>query len=202
MRPLFQRAVRAFGIAGDGEAIVSALLEFLADRLKVALREKGARHDLISAVFARDLDDLGLIVTRARALQDFIGTDSGLNLLTAYRRANNIVRIETAKDSKSKGAGGAGHDGAVASNLLTQIEEKALASGLDEAEAWFKSHGIDSDLAGAMTTLSRLRAPVDAFFDKVTVNAEDADLRTNRLRLLSRIARTIDNVADFSRIEG
>jgi glycyl-tRNA synthetase beta chain len=187
--------------AAGAEETIDALLEFLGERLKVALREHGARHDLIAAVFAKNLDDLALVVARARALQDFIGADTGINLLTAYRRVNNIVRIETAKDRKTGGASVA-FDGDVDRALFAAEEEVALSNGLDVSQAWFADHDIDADLQGAMSSLASLRQPVDRFFDKVTVNSDNRALRANRLRLLSRIARTMDEVADFSRIEG
>ncbi len=206
LRPILEAALAAHGASPGGEegaeAIVRGLLDFLGDRLKVALREQGTRHDLIAAVFAKDMDDLGLIVARARALQEFVGSESGLNLLIAYRRAHNIVRIETTKDRKAAKNENFTHDGAIAPSMLAEAQEKSLVRGLDEAEAWFAAHRIDDDLPGAITALSKLRAPVDAFFDKVTVNCDDVALRANRLRLLSKIARIIEHVADFSRIEG
>jgi glycyl-tRNA synthetase beta chain len=177
-------------------------MDFFADRLKVALKEQGVRHDLISAVFALgNQDDLFILVERAQALSSFLKTDDGTNLLTAFRRANNIVRIETDKDRKATKTS-LSYDGAVEESLFQQPEEHSLAKALGEAELWFSAKQIDDDLAGAMGALAKLRQPVDAFFDKVTVNADDADIRANRLKLLSQISRPMSVVADFSRIEG
>jgi glycyl-tRNA synthetase beta chain len=192
-----------------GEAIVSApgwdrqlsahlvaLLDFFADRLKVALREQGVRHDLISAVFALGgEDDLVRLLARVEALKTFLDNDDGANLLTAYKRASNIVRIEEKKD-------GATYDGAIDVGKLTAVEEKALHAALAETGAASAKALQAEDFAGAMAALAKLRRPVDDFFDKVTVNCDDAALRANRLRLLSQIRATLHGVADFSRIEG
>jgi glycyl-tRNA synthetase beta chain len=172
------------------------LLDFFADRLKVALREQGVRHDLIAAVFARGgEDDLVRLLARVDALKAFLESEDGANLLTAYKRASNIVRIEERKDKRS-------YDGAVEEGLLRAPEEQALAAALTEAGDASRRALAAEDFTGAMAALARLRRPVDVFFDKVTVNAEDADLRANRLRLLSQIRATLGGVADFSKIEG
>jgi glycyl-tRNA synthetase beta chain len=172
------------------------LLDFFADRLKVALREKGVRHDLVLAVFVLGgEDDLVRLLARVDALKRFLDSVDGANLLVAYRRASNIVRIEEKKDGKTYNSG---VDGA----LLRQDEEKALSRALT-ASGEAGAHALESeDFAGAMGALAQLRAPVDAFFDKVTVNCDEADLRANRLRLLSEIRATLNRVADFSQIEG
>jgi len=172
------------------------LLDFFADRLKVALREKGVRHDLVSAVFLLGgEDDLVRLLARVDALKRFLDSEDGTNLLVAYRRASNIVRIEEKKDGKTYNSG---VDGA----LLQQDEEKALHRAL-AASGEAGVHALESeDFTGAMGALAQLRAPVDAFFDKVTVNCDEADLRANRLRLLSEIRTTLNRVADFSQIEG
>jgi glycyl-tRNA synthetase beta chain len=172
------------------------LLDFFADRLKVALREKGVRHDLISAVFALGgEDDLVRLLARVDALKRFLDSEDGANLLVAYRRASNIVRIEEKKDGKS-------YNGGVDGALLRQDEEKALHRALAASGA-AGGRALDAeDFAGAMAALAQLRAPVDAFFDKVTVNCDEPDLRANRLRLLSEIRATLNRVADFSQIEG
>ena len=173
-----------------------ALLDFFADRLKVALREQGARHDLISAVFALGgEDDLVRLLARVDALKKFLDSDDGANLLTAYKRASNIVRIEEKKD-------GATYDGAIDVGKLTAAEEKALHAALGQAGAASAEALASEDFAGAMAALAKLRRPVDDFFDKVTVNCDDAALRANRLRLLSQIRATLHGVADFSKIEG
>jgi glycyl-tRNA synthetase beta chain len=187
-----------------GDGFVSAfdasdLLSFFADRLKVHLREQGARHDLIDAVFALPgQDDLLMVVRRVEALGRFLETEDGQNLLAGYRRAANILRIEEKKEGRA-------FDAAPDLGLIGekgQIEEKALAVSLDQARREAESAVAAEDFEGAMRALSRLRGPVDAFFDRVTVNAEDPGLRENRLRLLNAIREATRSVADFSRIEG
>ena len=179
-----------------GEVVAEGLLEFFADRLKVHLRERGVRHDLVNAVFALGgEDDLVRLLVRVEALAAFLGTEDGANLLTAYRRAANIVGIEAKKD-------GSGKDGAPDPALYAEGEEKALGAALDEAADTFEAALADEEFAAAMAAMARLRAPVDAFFERVTVNSDDPALRTNRLRLLSRIGDTLGRVADFSKIEG
>lgn len=174
----------------------SDLLDFFADRLKVVLREQGVRHDLVDAVFALGgEDDLVRLLARVKALQAFVGSDEGANLAAAYKRASNIVRIEEKKD-------GASFDQPVDADRLAQDEEKALFAALNEASATAKPLLDAEDFTGAMAALAKLRGPVDAFFDKVTVNAEDKGLRANRLRLLTQIRTTLNAVADFSKIEG
>jgi glycyl-tRNA synthetase beta chain len=192
---LFQTAQQNFRDL-DGEPAAAALLDFFADRLKVALREKGVRHDLISAVFALGgEDDLVRLLDRVRALEDFLGSEDGANLLIAYRRAANIVRIESKKDKTA-------YNGGAEAGRFVQDEEGALYEALDQA-AESADPALDSeDFTGAMAALAGLRRPVDAFFDRVTVNAEDAGLRENRLRLLAQIGATLGRVADFSKIEG
>ena len=181
----------------SGHSVVSEdLLAFIADRLKVHLREKGVRHDLISAVFALDgEDDLVRLLARVEALGAFLKSDDGENLLVAYKRAANIVRIEEKNDSRS-------YDGEFQVELLAAEEEKKLADRLAEARSGAKEALAQEDFTGAMSSIARLRRPVDDFFDHVTVNCGEAKLRENRLRLLSRIDATLDQVADFSRIEG
>ena len=174
------------------------LLAFLADRLKVYLRDQGARHDLIDAVFALPgQDDLLMVVRRVEALGEFLGTDDGKNLLAGYKRAANILRIEEKKDGRSYDAV---PDAALASS--GQPEERALAEALAETRREASAAVAAEDFAGAMRALSRLRAPVDAFFEKVTVNADDPALRQNRLLLLNALRAATREVADFSRIEG
>ncbi len=176
-------------IAGD-------LLDFFADRMKVVLKESGVRHDLISAVFALDgEDDLVRLLARVEALGAFLKSDDGENLLVAYKRAANIVRIEEKRDGKTYANG-------FEPDLLVADEERNLAAYLDDATSGAKEALAQEDFTGAMSSIARLRRPVDDFFDHVTVNCEEAKLRENRLRLLSRIDATLDQVADFSRIEG
>jgi glycyl-tRNA synthetase beta chain len=172
------------------------LLGFLADRLKVHLRERGARHDLIDAVFSLGgQDDLVMIVRRVEALGRFLETDDGANLLTGVKRAQNILRIEEKKDKRAYAA-------APDAKLLTAPQEKALAKAIGEVTREARKALEREDFEAAMSALARLRAPVDAFFDKVTVNAPDAALRENRLKLLAQIRAATLEVADFTRIEG
>ncbi|MDB5071131.1 MAG: glyS [Candidatus Eremiobacteraeota bacterium] len=176
--------------------LAAELLDFFADRLKVYLRERGVRHDLISAVFSlRDEDDLVRLLARVDALGTFLATPDGANLLSAYKRASNIVRVEERKDKQS-------YDGPIAPQLLQQHEEMQLDAELKRATREITEHAAAEDFAGAMAALARLRPYVDTFFDKVTVNAGDPALRANRLRLLSGIRSALGAVADFSKIEG
>lgn len=172
------------------------VLAFIADRLKVHLKEKGVRHDLIDAVFALGgEDDLVRLIKRVEALQEFLGTEDGGNLLAGRKRAANILSIEEKKDS-------AEYRDAPDAGLFQQDEERALASALDAARPNIDAAIADENFVGAMQALAGLRAPVDAFFDEVTVNADDAALRVNRLKLLNGIRSALDGVADFSKIEG
>lgn len=175
---------------------VTGLMDFFADRLKVHLREKGARHDLIDAVFALGgQDDLALIVKRVEALGEFLQTDDGANLLIGVKRAANILAIEEKKDKRS-------YAGTPDGALLAAPEEKGLAAAIAKVKFDTQAAINVENFAGAMRALSELRAPVDRFFDKVTVNADDPKLRENRLRLLSEIRAATLTVADFSRIAG
>ena len=172
------------------------LLAFFADRLKVTLRENGARHDLVDAVFALDgQDDLLLIVRRVEALGKFLDTDDGKNLLAGVKRASNILRIEEKKDNKS-------YAGAPDAKRLAEPEEKALAEAVSLAKEEASAAVAREDFAAAMSALAKLRPKVDAFFEKVTVNVDDKSLRENRLMLLNEIRETTRAVADFSQIEG
>jgi len=171
-----------------------ALLDFFADRLKVYLRDRGARHDLVDAVFALEgQDDLVLIVKRVEALSDFLGTEDGKNLLAGYKRAVNILKIEEKKDGKS-------FDGLPDSGKLVEAEEKNLAAAIEKAASDAKSAVEAEDFVAAMGALALLRAPVDAFFEKVKVN--DEAYRENRLKLLAQIRAALHTVADFSKVEG
>ena len=135
------------------------------------------------------------LIARVEALQGFLAGDDGANLLTAYRRAGNIVRIEAKKDGKT-------FDAAPESGAFREDAERELFSALGEVEKHSAQALDKSDFHGAMNALARLRGPVDRFFDQVTVNADEAGLRDNRLRLLSQVRRALDGVADFSQIEG
>jgi glycyl-tRNA synthetase beta chain len=176
--------------------VCSDLIDFFADRLKVQLREQGARHDLVDAVFALPgQDDLVLVVRRIEALGKFLDTEDGKNLLAGTKRAANILRIEEKKDNTS-------YTGAPDAGLLDQPEEKELARAIGVAEAEADQAVKREDFADAMTAMSKLRPHVDAFFEKVTVNVDDKNLRANRLRLLNEIREATRAVADFSKIEG
>lgn len=193
-----EQAAQAFAEATAPAAwdIAQDLLFFFADRLKVYLREQGARHDLIDAVFSLGgQDDLLLIVKRVEALGRFLATEDGEHLLIGVKRAINILRIEEKRDGRS-------YDGPPDDNLLVQGEEKALATAIRRAEAQARKALEAEDFEAAMRAIAKLRSPVDDFFDHVTVNAEDPTFRENRLRLLNRIRAATMAVADFSKIEG
>jgi glycyl-tRNA synthetase beta chain len=180
--------------------VPSDLLAFFADRLKVQLREQGARHDLVDAVFALEgQDDLLLIVRRVEALGKLLDSDDGKNLLAGYKRATNIIRIEEKKDGRE-------YVGRPDPSLYRQDEEWALAKAIDAAKKEAASAVKAEDFAAAMRAMAKLRPHVDAFFDKVTVNVADgadkAKLRENRLKLLNEIRDATRTVADFSKIEG
>ena len=179
------------------EAVVNQLLDFFADRLKVHLREQGVRHDMIAAVFALgDEDDLVRLLARVHALEAFVASEDGANLLTAYRRARNIVAIEEKKDA-------AKYEGVdVDAAALAAPEEQRLHRELEVAREVSAAAREAEDFSAAMGALAALRPSVDAFFDEVTVNTEDSHLRVNRLRLLSAIRSTMEESADFSKIEG
>lgn len=179
-----------------GKSVAPDLVTFFVDRLKVVLRESGLRHDLLDAAFAAaGSDNFVQLGARIDALNSLLQTDDGKNLLAGYRRAANILRIEEKKDKRS-------YTGAVNPTLLNLPQEQALASALDHAVKHASDAVKCEDFAAAMTALSALRAPVDAFFDKVTVNDPDPALRENRLNLLARIKLAAHEVADFSKIEG
>jgi glycyl-tRNA synthetase beta chain len=177
-------------------AFREGLLSFFADRLKVQLREQGARHDLVDAVFALDgQDDLLLIVRRVEALGKFLDTEDGKNLLAGYKRATNIIRIEEKKDGRE-------YTGAPDPKLFRQDEEVTLGKEIDLAKVAATRAVEMEDFEAAMRPMARLRSGVDDFFDKVTVNVDDKPLRENRLKLLNEIREATRAVADFSRIEG
>ena len=182
------RALPAAGAPGE-------VLAFLAERLRVQLRAEGARHDVLAAAFAaRADDDLVRLLALAAQLGALLAGEAGPSLLVAYRRAANILRIEGAKDGP--------HDGAPDPALFAAAEEARLHASLSQANEAVDGALAAEDFAGAMQRLASLRGPLDAFFDRVTVNDPDANLRRNRLNLLSRVRATMDRVADFSRIEG
>ncbi|TLG74097.1 glycine--tRNA ligase subunit beta [Methylocystis sp. B8] len=195
----------------SGHDVAADLLEFFIDRLKVYLRDKGARYDLIDAALgavafadsekeeatsAPLQDDLLMITRKVDALDKFLATDDGRNLLAGFRRAVNILKIEEKKD------GPEAYAQRHAPNLRIEPQEHKLAAAIARAREETAEHLKTEDFAGAMRALSKLRAPVDAFFDDVTVNAENADLRLNRLRLLAELRRVMMGVADFGKIAG
>jgi len=188
--------------ARDMQSQFSAMYElvgFLADRLKVQLREQGKRHDLVDAVFALGDDDLVRIVARVEALDTFLKIEDGTNLLAGYKRAANILAAE---EKKGKGLSEADLAKGLDAKLLTEPAEQALHAALEKALPAARAAVEKEEFAAAMQALSQLRAPVDQFFDKVLVNAEDPALRRNRLLLLSRLREALSAVADFSKIEG
>jgi len=171
------------------------LLSFFADRLKVQLREQGARHDLVDAVFALEgQDDLLMIVRRVEALGKFLDTDDGKNLLAGTKRASNILAIEEKKDKRT-------FDGAPDTSLFVADEEKQLARAIDEAKREAGDAVTKENFEAAMAAMAKLRPAVDAFFDKVKVNDDDAKVRENRLKLLNEIRAATRAVADFSKIQ-
>jgi glycyl-tRNA synthetase beta chain len=179
---------------------LGGLLRFVRDRIRVQARDRGIRSDVMEAVIAiPGTADPIRLTNLAKAVEVFIGTEAGKNLLTAYGRAANIVRAEEKRD-KGLAAKIAGAPDAA---LLEQAEEKAVASALAEVERVVRPALAAEDFAGAMKAFAGLRAPIDALFDKVTVNVTDKpELRLNRLKLLNQIRATMDTVADFSKIEG
>jgi glycyl-tRNA synthetase beta chain len=181
---------------GTTDSVVEELFDFLSNRLNVHLRDQGARHDLVDAVFALEgQDDILLVVRRVEALGKFLDTDDGKNLLAGTKRASNILAIEEKKDKRT-------FDGAPDASLYKLDEEKALARSIKLAMMG-ASRGIESeDFENAMSHLATLRPSVDAFFDKVKVNDDDPKVRENRLKLLNEIRSATRAVADFSKIEG
>jgi glycyl-tRNA synthetase beta chain len=225
-------AIRAGQEAGAGVAhrldrATDEVLAFLADRLKVQQREAGVRHDLIDAVFALGgEDDLVRLLARVRALQAFVGTADGANLLAGYKRAANILKKEgyqptSAHPERSRGmsrggstevqgvsnsldSSGGGESGADENSLSYTPEpaERALIEALAAAEPRARDAIAVEDFAAAMGALASLRGPIDAFFDAVTVNDPDPAKRAARLALLDRFRSAVHQVADFSKIEG
>jgi glycyl-tRNA synthetase beta chain len=181
-------------------------LDFFADRLKVQQREAGVRHDLIDAVFALGQqtgqieDDLVRLLARVHALQSFVSTDDGVNLLAGYKRAANILKKEAPAEAPSV----APVTGITLSGLSYTPEkaEADLIAALDMAEPQAAQAVAAEDFEGAMAALATLRAPIDAFFDSVTVNDDDPVKRTTRLSLLARVRSAVHGVADFSKITG
>ncbi|MBB5046717.1 glycyl-tRNA synthetase beta chain [Rhodopseudomonas rhenobacensis] len=234
------RIERSDWLSAAIDKLSDSLLSFFADRLKVQLREQGARHDLVDAVFALGAlpsplrgggggggpqgtdsltptpalrgdpprkgegedsargeglqDDLLLVVRRVEALAAFLATDDGKNLLAGVKRAANILRIEEKKDARA-------FDGAPDASLYVADEEKSLATAIDQVKGEASSAVAREDFAAAMSAMAKLRPAVDAFFDKVKVNDDDAKVRENRLKLLNEIREATRAVADFSKIQ-
>ncbi len=202
-------------IAADVLEATTQLLDFFADRLKVQQKEAGVRHDLIDAVFALGgEDDLVRLLARVKALQSFVATDDGANLLAGYKRAANILKKEVPDPTSAPAnAGAQGEDARSGPGRLPLQEhdalpytpepaEAALITALDAAEPRAAQAVADERFEGAMAALATLRAPIDAFFDSVTVNDPDQAKRANRLALLARVRDAVHNVADFSKIAG
>jgi glycyl-tRNA synthetase beta chain len=182
--------------AVDAQKLPADLLSFFADRLKVQLRDQGARHDLVDAVFALGgQDDLLMVVRRVEALGKFLDSDDGKNLLAGTKRAGNILAIEEKKDKRA-------FDGAPDTSLYKLDEEKALAKAIDQVRGEAGAAVAKEDFSAAMTAMAKLRPAVDAFFDKVKVNDDEPSVRENRLKLLNEIRAATRAVADFSKIEG
>jgi glycyl-tRNA synthetase beta chain len=182
--------------SGSVSDMADDLLAFMHERLKVYLRDQNLRHDVFDACLAMPgADDLALLVTRARTLQDFLGTDDGANLLQGFKRANNILTAEERKD-------GVEYSLDPDARLAETDAERGLFSALDVAEAAIGSSLASEDFDGAMSALAALRGPIDGFFDSTVVNADSPIVRRNRLCLLHRIRRVMDKVAIFAAIEG
>lgn len=210
LKLLFERALglypksllkpeKTFGgekVKAKSKRIVEELLLFFADRLRVLLKEQNMRHDLISAVFDGGTeDDMHRLVMRTKALDSFLHSEDGANMLAAYKRAANIVRIEEKKDDVS-------YKKDPSKDLLVQEEEKTLFEALEVVKADIKNALKEDDFAEAFALVASLRGPVDTFFDEVTVNCDNKNVRANRLMLLSQIRSFLDQVANFTLIEG
>jgi glycyl-tRNA synthetase beta chain len=189
--PLVERALTLLGATRPPHELIA----FIAERLRVQLRAEGARHDVLAAVLGIGIDDdLTRLLARTEAVAALLGTEDGANLLTGYRRAANILRIEERKDGP--------HDGPVDAALLHEPEEIALAAALDRATHEANHLIGNENFSGAMESLAALRHRLDAFFDRVTVNDARPEIRRNRLRLLARVRAAMHLAADFSRLEG
>ncbi|MGR3607885.1 MAG: DALR anticodon-binding domain-containing protein, partial [Sulfitobacter sp.] len=184
-----------FAVSND-ETLATDLLSFLHDRLKVYLKDQGVRHDIIDACIAMDgNDDLTLLVKRAKALSETLKTDDGENLIQGFKRANNIL-------SQAEDADGVEYSFGADIKFAETDEERALFAALDTAEAQIKPAMEAQDFGTAMSAMASLRGPIDAFFDAVQVNSDNATVRRNRLNLLSRIRTICSSVADLTKIDG
>jgi glycyl-tRNA synthetase beta chain len=188
-QPDAQRFVRAIEIA-------AGVAWFIADRFKVALRDNGARFDLVDSIYSLHLpDDVLSVQRRVEALAAFLDTDDGKNLLAGTKRASNILAIEEKKDKRT-------FEGVPDTALYSLTEEKALAKAIEQVRTEASAAVAKEDFASAMSAMAKLRPAVDAFFDKVKVNDDDPKVRENRLKLLNQIRAATRAVADFSKIEG
>jgi glycyl-tRNA synthetase beta chain len=195
LRRLVQEADLGFpGIQGRDAALAEEILAFIIERLRIQLRSEGRRHDVLAAAFAAaNDDDLTRLLRRADAVEDLLGTAEGADLLAAYRRAANILRIEERKTPLDPGS--------LDPALLAEPAEQTLNTALDTAETDLTKALAAEDFADAMTKLAAIRPAVDSFFESVTVNSDQSELRINRLRLLGRLRSLMDRAADFSRLE-
>lgn len=195
LRELLRNADDLFpGLVSRADGIVDDVLAFIIERLRVQLRAEGRRHDVLAAAFAAaNDDDLTRLLARADAVESLLGTQEGADLLAAYRRAANILRIEEKKSPLIEAA--------IDSTLLVEEAERGLAQALNETETNVTKALAAEDFSEAMTQLSGMRSIVDLFFETVTVNADEPGLRNNRLRLLKRLRSLTDQAADFSRLE-
>jgi len=194
LEKVFSKSISSFDIKIDGDGLITSLLDFFADRLKVHLKSEGVKHDHVVAIFAvGGEDDLVHLLARVDALSGFLATDDGGNLLAAYKRGANILRAEEKKDKTS-------FMGDINVDDFTTNEEKNLYDVLKMSEAISSKKAEKEDYVGAMKALAALRGPMDAFFEGVMVNEEGA--RINRLNLLSNIRTVMNKLADFSQIEG
>jgi glycyl-tRNA synthetase beta chain len=189
LRPVFQAAADALSHKPDPDELVA----FLFDRLRVQLRAEGSRHDVMAAVLRAEDDDIVLVLHRMAAVTDLLGTEDGTNLITGYRRAANILRIEEAKDGP--------YDGGYDPERLVEPEEKSLHDALRQQAETTVGMMSRELYSPAMQEFARLRQPIDAFFNRVTVNAPDADLRRTRLGLLAAVRAATAHIADFSKID-
>ncbi len=195
--PLFEEAYKNYGVKGLRLAadVVSDLMQFFTDRLKVAFKDKGARFDIVDAVLSAHANDrLIRIEQRIHALEKFLKTEDGKNLAAAYKRGVNILKIEEKKDGKS-------YTPDFNTGLLQAPEEKDLATVLQGDKAINDAMAL-AKFDDTMSAMALLRKPVDAFFEKIMVNVPEKDVRENRLKLLSKIRTVINHVADFSKLEG
>ena len=191
LRPVLAEALAPFPSPVPAEE----LLDFITERLRIQLRAEGQRHDVLAAILAGGADDdLVRLIARTQAVAAALATPEGADLLAGYRRAANILRIEDRKDGP--------HDGAPEATLLAQDEERDLLAALQTARPGIEAHLAREDFAAAATEMAGLRVPLDVFFERVTVNADEPQIRRNRLYLLRMVRGTMDVLADFARIEG